>query len=115
MTKIILKQDQSYISAAGGVKFGKAGAQVDADNKFLLFIKGRYELCSQLAAEATEFGSADELDAGIANGTVKTTEKPINQMNKTELIELARANGIEHTDEEFGEMTKAQIKELITK
>lgn len=89
MTKVILNQDQSYISVEGTIKFGKKGSTINADDKFLTFIKGK-------------FASASE-----------KVDKPIDKMNKVELIELLKTTNTDISEEDLEIMTKAQIIKLI--
>jgi len=95
MTKVILNQDQSYISVNGSIKFGKKGSTIDADTKFLTFIKGKFTSAIVKVSEP------------------KKPEKLIEKMNKAELIELLKTTNIVISDEDLEIMTKAQIIELI--
>lgn len=95
MTKVILTQDQSYISVNGSIKFGKKGDTIDSDTKFLTFIKGKFTTVS---------GKVED---------PKKLDKPIEKMNKLELIELLKTTNTDISDEELENMTKAQIIELI--
>lgn len=93
MTKVILNQDQSYISVKGTIKFGKKGSIIDADDKFLTFIKGKF--------------------APVSEKVDKPIDKPIDKMNKVELIGLLRTTSTDISEEDLEIMTKAQIIELI--
>lgn len=92
--KIKLKQDQSYISIKGGVFFGFKGDIVDADDAFVNLIAGKYEIAKE-KEEKTE------------------KEKPLEKMNKGELVEKAKELGIELSEKEIETMTKANIIDKI--
>jgi len=99
MTKIILKVDQSYVAINGGIKFGKKDSCVNADNSFLPFIMGKYCLPNEVKEDKLEIA--------------KSEVKPINKMNKVELMEVIKLLEIDISDEELMAKTKAQLMELI--
>lgn len=96
MTKIILNQDQHYICPIGQIKCGKKGDCVDVDDSFLQHIEGKYDL-----PEDVEEGEGGSLD------------KPLNKMNKAELIEVVKSKDIEMSDDELEKATKAQLVAII--
>lgn len=100
--KVKLLNAQHYITVAGAIKCGNKGDVVDVDPKFLKLINGKYELAK---GEVQEDGD-DENDK-------KPVEKPLDKMNKEELVAKAKSVGIELEDAQFEEMTKAQITEAI--
>lgn len=92
MTKIILNQDQHYICPFGQIKCGKKDETVDADDSFLQLIDGKYDLPEDVEDEDDGAGS-----------------KPLNKMNKAELIEVIKSKEIEMSDEDLEKATKAQL------
>lgn len=92
MTKVILNQDQHYICPIGQIKCGKEGENVDVDDSFLQHIEGKYDL-----PEDVEEGEGESLG------------KPLNKMNKAELIEVIKSKEIEMSDEDLEKATKAQL------
>lgn len=97
--KVKLLQDQHYINPIGAQYCGFAGEIVDVDELFLKLIDGKYE-------EVVEVEDDD-------NDNDKLDEKPLDRMNKAELVEKAISVGIEKTEEEFEAMKKADIIKLI--
>lgn len=96
MTKIILKQDQFYVSELSENKFGKKGSCVNVEESFLKLIKGKYEI----------FEERQEQDLN--------PKKPLSNMNKTELISFAKKSGIKLSNNKFDDLTKAKIMDLLT-
>ena len=92
MTKVILNQDQHYICPVGQIKCGKEGDSVDVDDSFLQHIEGKYDLPEDVQDEEDGLGS-----------------KPLNKMNKAELIEVIKSKEIEMSDEDLEKATKAQL------
>ena len=97
--KVKLLQDQYYIAAAGGRQCGKKGDIVDIDPLFAKHIREKYEV--------VKGAKEDEGDNG------EKTEKPLDKMNKAELVEKVKALGLDVTDEEIEAMTKAEIIKVI--
>lgn len=97
MAKVILIQDQLYISNKNDIKAGKKNSLVDVDDKFLVLIKGKYK----------PYKEEEQQQEPII-------EKPLEKMNKSELVKEAIKNGIKLSDEEFESLTKAKIIELLT-
>ena len=96
MTNVILNQDQYYICPMGQIKCAKAGESVDVDDSFLTLIDGKYDLPEDVEDE--DDGAGD---------------KPLNKMNKAELIEVVKSKEIEMSDEELEKSTKAQLVAII--
>ena len=96
MTNIILNQDQYYIDVVGQIKCAKKGDKVDVDDSFLQLIEGKYDLLDEV----------DDEDDGAG-------DKPLNKMNKAELIEVVKSKEIEMSDEELDKATKAQLVAII--
>lgn len=96
MTKVILKQDQHYICPIGQIKCGVEGDCVDVDDSFLQHIDGKYDLPED-----------------VEEGEWESTDKPLNKMNKAELIEVVKSKDIEMSDEELEKATKAQLVAII--
>lgn len=96
--KVKLKQDQYYLAATGGRFCGKKGDIVDIDPLFAKHIRDKYEVI--------------KTDAKEEEKTPKE-EKPLEKMNKTELIEKVKKLGLDVTDEELDAMTKAEIIKVI--
>lgn len=99
--KVKLKQAQHYVTVVGAIKCGKKDEIVDVDPTFLKLINGKYELAKGEVEEDSE------------NGKDEKPEKPLDKMNKEELVAKAKSVGIELDDAQFEEMTKAQITEAI--
>ena len=93
MTKIILKRDKGYVSALGRNEYGRKGDVVDVENSFLELID---EDCYEIYEEKEEI-----------------LEKPIDKMNKTELISKLKSINPELTDDELEPKTKAELIKLI--
>lgn len=93
--QVKLKQDNYYLSETEGQKFGKKGEIINIDPLFYKHIKGICEIVK---------GNSEEK---------KSNEKPLDKMNKAELVEKAKAIGLEYTDEEYEAFNKADIIKLI--
>jgi len=92
MTTVKLNKDQWYLDKIGEKKFGKSGSIIDVDDSFFRLIKG---VCSEAKEQEAE----------------KT--KPLNKMNKAELIEYAETLDIQISKDEAESMTKADIIQTI--
>jgi len=92
MTNVILNQDQHYIDNMGQIKCAKKGDTVDVEESFLQLIDGKYDLPEEVEDEDDGAGS-----------------KPLNKMNKAELIEVIKSKEIEMSDEDLEKATKAQL------
>ena len=95
--KIKLKRAQMYIAADGATVVGKKGDIVDAKEDF----------CKLLPHDAFEKAKENEDDK------TKAASKPLEQMNKADLIKLAAEKGLEQKPAELQKLTNAQIVDLI--
>lgn len=95
--KIKLKQDQYYIAVDGGKYFGKKGDIINVCPIFAKLIRDKYELVKTAEPEQDE----------------PKKEKPLDKMNKAELITYAQKVGADYTDDEFEAMTKAELTKII--
>lgn len=93
--QVKLKRDNYYLSETEGQKFGKKGEIINIDPLFYKHIKGICEIAK---------GNSEEK---------KLDEKPLDKMNKAELVEKAKDVGLEYTDEEYEAFNKADIIKLI--
>lgn len=93
--QVKLKQDNYYLSETEGQKFGKKGEIINIDPLFYKHIKGICEIVK---------GNSEEK---------KHDEKPLDKMNKAELVEKAKEIGLEYTDDEYEAFNKADIIKLI--
>ena len=92
--KVKLKQDNYYISETGSQKFGHKGQVVNIDPLFHKHIT----LICEIVADKEE---------------KEPEEKPLNKMNKDELVEKAKEVGLDYSDEDYEKFTKADITKLI--
>ena len=92
--QVNLKQDNYYLSETEGQKFGKKGEIINIDPLFYKHIKGICEIVK-------------------GNSEKKPDEKPLDKMNKAELVEKAKEIGLEYTDDEYEAFNKADIIKLI--
>lgn len=97
--KVKLNKDQYYLAATGGRYCGKKGDIVDIDPLFAKHIRENYDIVKSIADEEKEKN--------------EKLEKPLEKMNKAELIEKVKALGLDVTDEETEAMTKAEIIKVI--
>ena len=95
--RVKLLQDQYYVSETDGNKFGKKDEIVNIDPLFYKLISAK---CKPVKNDEQK---QDE----------KSEEKPLDKMNKVELVEKAKTIGLELTQEEIEAMTKADIIKLI--
>ena len=95
--QVKLLQDQYYVSETDGNKFGKKDEIVNIDPLFYKLISTK---CKPVKNDEQK---QDE----------KSEEKPLDKMNKVELVEKAKTVGLELTQEEIEAMTKADIIKLI--
>lgn len=93
--QVKLKRDNYYLSETEGQKFGKNGEIINIDPLFYKHIKGICEIVK---------GNSEEK---------KPDEKPLDKMNKAELVEKAKEIGLEYTDDEYEAFNKADIIKLI--
>lgn len=93
--QVKLKQDNYYLSETEGQKFGKKGEIINIDPLFYKHIKGICEIVKGNLGEN------------------KPNEKPLDKMNKAELVEKAKEIGLEYTDDEYEAFSKADIIKLI--
>ena len=92
--KVKLKQDNHYISETGSQKFGYKDQVVNIDPLFHKHIT----LICEIVADKEE---------------IEPEEKPLNKMNKDELVEKAKEVGLDYSDEDYEKFTKADITKLI--
>ena len=92
--KVKLKQDNYYISETGSQKFGYKDQGVNIDQLFHKHITLICEIVSDKEEKEPE-------------------EKPLNKMNKDELVEKAKEVGLDYSDEDYEKFTKADITKLI--
>ena len=92
--KVKLLQDNGYVSETEGNKFGLKGEIVNIDPLFLKFIKDKCEIVA-----------SDEED--------KKAEKPLEKMNKQELVAKGKEVELDLTDEDYEKLSKADIMKLI--
>jgi len=97
MTTVKLNKDQWYLDKIGEKKFGKSGSIIDVDDSFFRLIKG---VCSEAKEQEAEEQEAEKT-------------KPLNKMNKAELIEYAETLDIQISKDEAESMTKADIIQTI--
>ena len=86
--QVKLKRDNYYLSETEGQKFGKKGEIINIDPLFYKHVKGNSE-------------------------EKEPDEKPLDKMNKAELVEKAKEVGLEYTDDEYEAFNKADIIRLI--
>ena len=91
--QVKLKQDNYYLSETEGQKFGKKGEIINIDPLFYKHI-----ICEIVKGNSEE---------------KKPDEKPLDKMNKAELVEKAKEIGLEYTDDEYEAFNKADIIKLI--
>lgn len=94
--KVRLKQDQFYVSEANGNRFGKKDEVVNIDP---LFHKLIADVCVPVKLDEKE--------------DKKSEEKPLEKMNKNELIAKAADLELGLTQEQIDAMNKADIIKLI--
>lgn len=92
--KVKLLQDNGYVSETEGNKFGRKGEIVNIDPLFLKLIKDKCKIVGD-----------DEDD--------KKTEKPLDKMNKADLITKGKEVELDLTDEDYEKLNKADIIKLI--
>lgn len=80
--KIKLKRNQYYVGVENGCHFGKKGEIVNVDPLFVKLIKGAYEVVAEDKEQVPE-------------------KKPLEKMNKEELVAETRRVGIELADEDI--------------
>lgn len=97
--KVKLTRNQYYVSETDGNQFGKKDEIVNIDPLFYKLIS---EHCTPVKIQEDE-----EKDAG------QTKEKPLDKMNKTELIQKAESLELGLTQEQTDAMNKADIIKLI--
>lgn len=94
--QVKLTQDQYYVSETDGNKFGKKGEIVNIDPLFHKLIS---DVCTPVKIEEEKEEKQDE--------------KPLERMNKAELIAKAEELELGLTAEETDAMNKADIIKLI--
>lgn len=97
--KVKLLQDNYYVSETDGNKFGKKDEVVNIDPLFYKLIS---DICKPVKVEDVEEEKQE-----------KENEKPLDKMNKAELIAKAEKLELGLTQEQIDAMTKADIIKLI--
>lgn len=97
--KVVLKQDQRYIEKKGGIKTGKKGEIIDIEPSFFKLISGKCEIAPSNKDEAEK--KEDE------------NEKEFSKMNKEQLRAELSAKGVTLSDEDYENITKADIIEML--
>ena len=95
--KVKLKQDQYYIGADGGRYFGAKGSTIDICPNFAKLIRDKYEVIKNQESEKE-------------NAKI---DKPLEKMNRQELIAKIKELGIDVTDDEIEAMTKSELIKVI--